>query len=100
MIGCRKHGHNEVDEPGFTQPEMYEKIRNMKSLPEQYAEKLVRDQVIDQKEVDDIIQQIQGHFENEYEKSKTHVPTMKNTTNPKYKGSRAFTHKWDGIVLS
>lgn len=25
---------------------------------------------------------------------------MKNTTNPKYKGSRAFTHKWEGIVLS
>ena len=24
MIGCRKHGHNEVDEPGFTQPQMYE----------------------------------------------------------------------------
>jgi probable 2-oxoglutarate dehydrogenase E1 component DHKTD1 len=32
MIGCRKHGHNEVDEPAFTQPHMYEKIRAMKSL--------------------------------------------------------------------
>ena len=28
MIGFRKHGHNEVDEPGFTQPNMYEKIRS------------------------------------------------------------------------
>jgi len=27
MIGFRKHGHNEVDEPGFTQPEMYKTIR-------------------------------------------------------------------------
>ena len=32
MIGCRKHGHNEVDEPAFTQPHMYEKIRAMDSL--------------------------------------------------------------------
>jgi len=47
MIGCRKHGHNEVDEPGFTQPEMYEKIRNMKSLAKQYSERLIRDDVIE-----------------------------------------------------
>ena len=58
MIGCRKHGHNEVDEPGFTQPEMYEKIRNMKSLAKQYSERLIRDDVIEQKDVDDIVKQI------------------------------------------
>lgn len=34
MIGFRKHGHNEVDEPSFTQPKMYSAIRKMKSLPE------------------------------------------------------------------
>ena len=37
MIGFRKYGHNEVDEPAFTQPKMYEVIRSMKSLPEQYG---------------------------------------------------------------
>jgi 2-oxoglutarate dehydrogenase complex dehydrogenase (E1) component-like enzyme len=34
MIGYRKYGHNEVDEPAFTQPKMYEIIRSMKSLPD------------------------------------------------------------------
>lgn len=37
MIGFRKFGHNEVDEPGFTQPIMYEKIRNINSVSDLYA---------------------------------------------------------------
>ena len=46
MIGFRKHGHNEVDEPGFTQPEMYQVIRQTQSLQEQYAERLINEGVI------------------------------------------------------
>ena len=49
MIGYRKYGHNEVDEPAFTQPKMYEKIRAMKSLPNEYADKLVSEGVIKEK---------------------------------------------------
>ena len=51
MIGYRKHGHNEVDEPSFTQPEMYKKIRETASLAEQYAERLVGEGVVDEAEV-------------------------------------------------
>lgn len=36
---CR--GHNELDEPAFTQPLMYQKIRSRKSVPVQYEEKLL-----------------------------------------------------------
>ena len=32
MIGFRKYGHNEIDEPSFTQPRMYDVIRNKKSV--------------------------------------------------------------------
>ena len=41
MIGFRKYGHNEVDEPAFTQPKMYEVIRSMKSVSQAYSEKLI-----------------------------------------------------------
>lgn len=58
MIGYRKHGHNEVDEPSFTQPEMYEKIRSLTSMPDRYGEKLVSEGVITQQGVEKIIEEI------------------------------------------
>jgi 2-oxoglutarate dehydrogenase E1 component len=41
MICYRRHGHNEGDEPAFTQPLMYEKIKNRISVRELYTEQLV-----------------------------------------------------------
>lgn len=44
MIGFRKNGHNEVDEPAFTQPQMYSKIRgdfDSVNLPSIYSKNLV-----------------------------------------------------------
>ncbi len=41
MVCYRRHGHNEGDEPGFTQPLMYEKIKNRISIRELYTEQLV-----------------------------------------------------------
>jgi len=47
LIGYRKYGHNEGDEPSFTQPMMYDRIRKMASVYEQYCEKLIKEGVID-----------------------------------------------------
>lgn len=46
MIGYRYYGHNEVDEPSFTQPVMYNKIRQMPTPPQQYQDKLIAEGVI------------------------------------------------------
>ena len=42
----RKHGHNESDEPSYTQPEMYETIRKKKSVTELYSEQLINEGII------------------------------------------------------
>jgi 2-oxoglutarate dehydrogenase E1 component len=46
IVCYRRHGHNEGDEPAFTQPLMYRAIRDQKTTRTLYAEKLARDGVI------------------------------------------------------
>jgi 2-oxoglutarate dehydrogenase E1 component len=47
LVGYRRYGHNEADEPAYTQPMMYERIKNAPTVRQKYAEQLVRDGVID-----------------------------------------------------
>jgi 2-oxoglutarate dehydrogenase E1 component len=52
MFCYRRHGHNEGDEPSFTNPRMYSKIRNHAPVAELYAEKLVREGAVTAEEVE------------------------------------------------
>ena len=45
LVCYRRHGHNELDEPMFTQPLMYQKIKQTKTALEKYQEKIVSDGV-------------------------------------------------------
>lgn len=49
LLGYRKYGHNEGDEPRFTQPKLYKAIANHKNVREIYFEKLEKEGVIDKK---------------------------------------------------
>src|SRR3954467_4308279 len=52
LIGYPPFGHNEADEPAYTQPEMYAKIKGKKRATELWAEKLVETGVVTQEEVE------------------------------------------------
>jgi 2-oxoglutarate dehydrogenase E1 component len=52
LVGYRRHGHNEGDEPAYTQPVMYERIKNHPTVRELYAQALVQAGVITQEEAD------------------------------------------------
>ncbi len=52
MICYRRYGHNEGDEPYFTQPRMYARIKDRPPVSELYAGQLTADGVIDQEAVD------------------------------------------------
>jgi 2-oxoglutarate decarboxylase len=46
LIGYRRFGHNETDEPAYTQPQMYERIKSHPTVRELYAQKLIAQGVV------------------------------------------------------
>jgi multifunctional 2-oxoglutarate metabolism enzyme len=58
LIGYRRFGHNESDEPAYTQPEMYAKIKTKKRVYELWADRLVADGVVSKEEVDRQAQEV------------------------------------------
>ncbi|KAK7821099.1 hypothetical protein U0070_020461 [Myodes glareolus] len=54
LLCYRQWGHNELDEPFFTNPVMYKIIRARKSIPDTYAEHLIASGLLTQEEVSDI----------------------------------------------
>src|SRR5256885_14274023 len=51
LVGYRRHGHNETDEPAFTQPTLYKKIRSHPSPREVWAGRLVAEGIVTAEEV-------------------------------------------------
>ncbi|MBZ5634231.1 MAG: multifunctional oxoglutarate decarboxylase/oxoglutarate dehydrogenase thiamine pyrophosphate-binding subunit/dihydrolipoyllysine-residue succinyltransferase subunit [Acidobacteriia bacterium] len=51
MVCYRKHGHNEGDDPSYTQPLVYQKIESHKPVAALYAERLIHDGVVTAQEV-------------------------------------------------
>src|SRR5204862_3720592 len=46
LVGYRRYGHNEADEPAYTQPVMYERIKQTPSVRQKYAEQLAREGLV------------------------------------------------------
>lgn len=55
LVGYRRWGHNEGDEPAFTQPLMYNAIRSHRTVRELYARAMVEDGVLTQSEADQMV---------------------------------------------
>jgi len=70
MFCYRKHGHNEGDEPSFTQPIMYKTIKKKKNVASIYAEKLLEQEVITKKQLDFLQDKIWQDLETKFEKAK------------------------------
>ncbi len=56
LIGYRRFGHNESDEPAYTQPEMYAKIKGHKRVAELWGERLTAEGVVTKEQIDQLAQ--------------------------------------------
>ena len=70
----RRFGHNEGDEPMFTNPIMYKKIKGHKTTLQLYTERLVKDGLIPEGEIEDMKAAFQAYLNEEFEAGKEFKP--------------------------
>ena len=83
----RRFGHNEGDEPSFTQPLMYDRIRQHPPVSEIYGAKLIEQKVIDRAWIDDNIRQFTTLLEGEFEAGAAYKPNKADW----------FAGRWSGL---
>ena len=76
LLGYRKYGHNEGDEPRFTQPKLYKVISNHKNPRDLYAEKLISERVITHHELEQMEKEYKARMEENLEVSRKEQNTI------------------------
>ncbi len=79
LVGYRRYGHNEGDEPSFTQPLLYEKIAKHPTVREQWATALAKRGLIAETRGEELVQKYMGQLEQVLESLK---PTEKLAEEP------------------
>jgi len=86
MFCYRRFGHNEGDDPTFTQPIMYARIKDHPSTRDLYAKRLVAEGVATQEEIDGWIKDFDTFLDGEFEAGKTYKATKADWLDGKWQG--------------
>ncbi|WP_078596826.1 2-oxoglutarate dehydrogenase E1 component [Evansella clarkii] len=77
LIGYRRFGHNEMDEPLATQPKLYKKIKKHPTVYNLYGQRLVEENIISSNEIDErrqaFLKDLEGQFEEVKKKKKSEI---------------------------
>jgi 2-oxoglutarate dehydrogenase E1 component len=85
----RRYGHNEGDEPAFTQPLMYRKIRGQPTTLKLYADKLIAEGVVTEGEVDKMKADWRARLEAEFEAGQAYRPNKADWLDGAWTGLKA-----------
>jgi 2-oxoglutarate dehydrogenase E1 component len=95
MFCYRRFGHNEGDEPSFTQPLMYRKIRSHASILELYAKKLVTEGVVSEAEVEEMKAAWRAKLDGEFESAQGYKPNKADWLDGRWAGLKAVREDVD-----
>ena len=88
VVGFRKLGHNETDEPSYTQPLMYARVKAHPGVRTVYSRKLIKEGVIDEAELNSMIEERIRRYEDALARAKQAV-AQKEPTSPINSTNRA-----------
>ncbi|HYJ58209.1 MAG TPA: 2-oxoglutarate dehydrogenase E1 component [Methyloceanibacter sp.] len=86
MFCYRRHGHNEADEPAFTQPLMYQRIAKHPSVVEVYSGRLVQEGLLSRAEVDRLQAEFRAYLEEEFAAGEAYRPNRADWLDGKWSG--------------
>ncbi|MDB4613229.1 2-oxoglutarate dehydrogenase E1 component [Candidatus Pelagibacter sp.] len=76
LICYRRFGHNEGDEPSFTQPLMYNKIRSHPTPVKVYGKKLIDQKVISDEDLENVIKKFKDLLDDQFKNAKDYKPKI------------------------
>ena len=91
LVSYRRYGHNEGDEPSFTQPLMYKSIAKHPSIREIYGKQLLQEGILDKASMDQFYKESRTHLQNTLDKVKKKPPHIE---------PLAFKGFWQGLRRS
>jgi len=95
MICYRRFGHNESDEPGFTQPLMYRAIKDHPSTLSIYGQKLVAEGTMTEADIAAMQQAFNKKLDEEFDASKSHLPNRADWLDGRWAGLAAAPKSGD-----
>jgi 2-oxoglutarate dehydrogenase E1 component len=86
MFCYRRHGHNEADEPAFTQPLMYQRIAQHPGVVDVYANRLVEEGLLTREEIDRMQADFRNFLEEEFSAGEAYRPNRADWLDGKWSG--------------
>jgi 2-oxoglutarate dehydrogenase E1 component len=90
MFCYRRYGHNEGDEPSFTQPLMYKKIRAHPTTLDLYGKRLEQEGVVEAGEIDQMKADWRAHLESEHEAGQNYRPNKADWLDGRWSGMKSI----------
>ncbi|KAI9219714.1 oxoglutarate dehydrogenase, E1 component [Blastocladiella britannica] len=98
IVCYRRHGHNEIDQPSFTQPRMYKIINKQVPVIEKYIAQLLEEGTFTAEEIEANKKRVWSLLEESYAQSKDYTPTPKDWVSSSWHGMKSPKELSDQVV--